>query len=76
MGTLHIATKMQLAKSLSGSVWRLILSISEACSPNRSQDSSGSLFSAILGLAFQIALRMPLEAHFEQFWSLLAKVLG
>ena len=33
-----------LARSLSGGIWRLILSNSVACSPNLSQDASGSSF--------------------------------
>ena len=52
------------------------MSNSEACSPNRSQDASGGSFATILGLARQIALRRPLDAHLQQFWGLLAKSLS
>ena len=57
----------QLAKWLSGCLWKLILSISGRSSPNGSQDASGGSFSAFLGAARQMALRKPLEAHFEHF---------
>ena len=70
---------------LSGSLWRLILSISGACWPNGSQEVSGGSF----------ALRKSLEAHlrisgfcspngspaasgtsFQHFWDLLTKSLS
>ena len=38
--------------------------------------TSGNSFSAVLGPGRQIALRRPLEAHFEQFWGLVAKSLS
>ena len=58
----------QLAKWLSGSLWRLILSISGACWPNGSQERSGSSFWAFLDPAGQIALRKLLKAHFGHIY--------
>ena len=66
----------QLAKFLSECLWRLILSISGPSWPNGFQKASGGSFSAFLGPAGRVALRKPLEAHFEHFWAQLAKWLS
>ena len=65
-----------LAKSLSGGLWRFMLSTSWAFWPNGYQDPSGSSFWALLEPTGQTAFRRPLKAHFEYFWGLLAKWLS
>ena len=47
-----------------------------ASSPHRSQEVSGWPFSAFLSSARQMALRRPLDAHFEYFWAPLANSLS
>ena len=65
-----------LARWLSGGIWRVFFWNSGACSPDGTQEASRGSFSAILEPAGQMALRRPLEAHFEQFWSLLARLFS
>ena len=60
-------------KWLSGSLWRLILSISGPCSYNSSQEASASSFSTFGGLAPKIAPRALLQANFQHFRALLCK---
>jgi len=64
------------AKSLSGSFWRLISSISGLCWANRSQNASGGSFETFLGSAGQIALSQPLATHFKHFRDQLAQSLS
>jgi hypothetical protein len=67
--------------SISGSSWPnrsqevsgcLFFNISKVSWPNRSQEVSGGSFSTFLGSAGRIALRKPLETHFQHFWGQLA----
>ncbi len=51
------------------------MNISGACWPNGSQEASGGSFAAFLEPGGKIAPRRPLEAHFQHFWSQVAKWL-
>jgi hypothetical protein len=65
-----------LAKSLTGSLWRLISSISGFSWPNRSPEVSGKSFSSFLGSVSYIALRKPLATYFKYFSAQLAQSLS
>jgi hypothetical protein len=67
---------VQLANSLSASLWKVIFNFSGLSWPNRSQKASGNSFSEFLGSASQIGLRMALEGHFKHFWAQLAESLS
>ena len=54
-----------VAKWLSDGLWRVILSSSGLWWPNGSQMASGGSFLSLLGSGGQMALRWPLECHFE-----------
>ncbi len=56
-----------VAKWLSDGLWRVILSSSGLWWPNGSQMASGGSFGALLGSGGQMALRCPIEGHFEPF---------
>ena len=66
----------QVAEWFPDGLWRFILSSSGLWWPNSPQMASGGSFWALLGSDGQMALRLPLEAHFELFWALVAKWLS
>ena len=65
-----------VAKWLSGSFWRFILSISESWLPNDSQQPSGGSFWTFPESSCQIVFRKRLEPHFEHVCSLVFGVLA
>jgi hypothetical protein len=57
-------------------LWKVILISSGLWWPSGSQIASGGSFRALLGSGDQMALRWPLEHHFELFWAPVAKWLS
>ncbi len=72
----HFSYTALVPEWLSDGLRKLILSCSGLWCQNGPQMASGGSFWAVLGSGARMALRWPLESHFELFWALVPEGLS